>query len=360
MTTPPTPQRQNEGATPMTAAETAAQATLPMNYVHPITKEPLHSVGFWPIPNDVKLHISDSGSFRQAEGCCDFVCDPASTNERKYYDEEYSDHQDRWSGSEPLDSIDLAKLWREGLGGGDEHLLASLGDLRGKRVLLLGNGSSVHEYHFLALGVSQLVYTDLSIVAVSHARKRFRESALAWNNPNNVHFHAVNAYYLPYEAGSFDLVYGVGFIHHMDDPTALFTEIKRVLAPGGRCRFADTAVSPIWQTAKGTFLHPLQLLVHRAHGISPEDMRATKKGGFTHAEMYSICLISGYADTYFKRYGFLTYLLWRARCKFSQRWFMAFMPAAKRADAWLAAHTTFIDRQGISLICGFDVSGGAQ
>jgi ubiquinone/menaquinone biosynthesis C-methylase UbiE len=38
---------------------------------------------------------------------------------------------------------------------------------------------------------------------------------------------------LPYEDGSFDLVVGHAFLHHLPDPKVAFAEFRRVLAPGG-------------------------------------------------------------------------------------------------------------------------------
>jgi SAM-dependent methyltransferase len=319
-----------------------------MNYVHPITKQPLRS-------SVDGMHLLDSeGSvmFTKREGCFDFVSDTASRTERAYYDKE---HEVGWSGTAPLDEIDLARLWREGLAGADMSLLESLGDLRGKCVLLLGNGTSVHEYHFINLGAT-LVYTDLSITAVVSARKRYLASKISNKNPNRCEFAAINAYYLPFAEDSFDVVYGVAFIHHMNDPVAFFAEVKRVLKPRGICRFADTAVSPLWQGAKRTVLHPLQVWSHRKHGISPEDVEATRKGGFTEAEMEGIRTQLGFGRLYFRRIGFFDYLLWRTRCKFSAAWMLAFRPFALSLDRWLANHTRFIQKQGITLVAGYDIA----
>jgi len=319
-----------------------------MNYIHPITKRPLH-------PSADGVHLLDSAGsivFTKLEGCFDFVCDAVSRDERAFYDKE---HEVAWSGTASLDEIDLPRLWREGLGGGDMSLLESLGDLRGKRILLLGNGTSVHEYHLISLGAT-VVYTDLSIIAAVSARKLYLVSKIAKENPERCEFHAVNAYHLPFAEDSFDVVYGVAFIHHVNDPVALFAEIRRVLKPGGICRFADTAVSPLWQTAKRTVLHPLQVWSHRKHGISPEDVMATEKGGFTQGEMEGIRMHLGFGRLYFRRTGFFDYLLWRAHCKFSAEWMLALRPIALTLDRWLAKHTRFIQKQGITLVVGYDLA----
>lgn len=121
------------------------------------------------------------------------------------------------------------------------------------------------------------------------------------------------------------------------------------------CRFLDGAVSPLWQTAKRTVLHPLQLWSHRKWGISPEDVLATQKGGFTEGEMEAIREKFGFGSLYFRRIAFFDYLLWRARVKFKAPWLLTFRPIGLAADRWLAMHTRFIQRQGITVVVGYDV-----
>jgi SAM-dependent methyltransferase len=55
----------------------------------------------------------------------------------------------------------------------------------------------------------------------------------------NVHFRTASAYSLPFEDGSFEMVYSFFMLHHLDDiPKGLF-EIRRVLASGGRYLAAE-------------------------------------------------------------------------------------------------------------------------
>lgn len=278
--------------------------------------------------------------------CIDYV--HGAGEERAFYDKE---HETAWSGTAPLDSIDFDQLWKDGNGGGDTNLLRSLGELWGKRILLLGNGTSVHEYLFVKMG-AHVVYTDLSITAARAARKRFLASKLSVEGPGTCEFHAVNAYSLPWDAESFDIVYGVAFVHHLEDVQRLFSEIYRVLRPGGRCRFADTAYSPLWQGAKRA-LRPLQWVVHRVHGISPEDVKATAKGGYTERELLMLALCVGFPRLFYRRTSFFSYLLWRSRCKLGLAplwWFrgIARWVDARLVDGW------FMRRYGIGLTFGFD------
>jgi hypothetical protein len=142
----------------------------------------------------------------------------------------------------------------------------------------------------------------------------------------------------------------------MNDPLTFFAEVRRVVKPGGICRFGDTAVSPLWQTAKRTLLHPLQVWSHRKWPVSSEDVLATQKGGFTEGEMEAIRKKVGFGSLYFRRIGFFDYLLWRARVEFSAGWLLTLRPIALASDRWLAMHTRFIQRQGITLVVGYDVA----
>ena len=95
-----------------------------------------------------------------------------------------------------------------------------------------------------------------------------------------VKFSVVDALNLPLPNESVDLVYGYAFVHHLENLSKFFSEIQRVLKKEGEGIFMDDAYSPFWHFVKSTLLKPLQQYSHRRHGISPEDLRATKEGGF--------------------------------------------------------------------------------
>ena len=130
-------------------------------------------------------------------------------------------------------------------------ILNRLGDLNGKTMLCLGNGASTKELHFLTLG-ARLICSDLSISGVLTAKSKFNLGDLACR----VAFHAMDACRIPLRHHSVDVIYGYEFVHHLPDLDAFFHEVRRVLKPGGLCIFYDNAYSPIWQTAKRTFLWP--------------------------------------------------------------------------------------------------------
>lgn len=280
----------------------------------------------------------------------DYVIDVHSREERKFYDKTYE--SGGWATQESLDTVDFLKLWR--LESGSNALLASLGDVRGKHILLLGNGTSVKEFLLVARG-AHVVFTDLSNVAMDKMRERYDESTGPW--AGSAKFDGVNAYDIPYADASFDIVCADAVVHHLDDLECLFAGIARVLKPNGICRFADTAYSPLWQAAKGGILKSLQKRVHARQGISPEDVKATERGGYTLEELQALTRV-GFYSVHYERVALLDYLLWRTRCKLEQPWVLAFRPLARALDKLLAM-TPIMYRHGISLVFGFDKSNEA-
>ncbi len=311
-------------------------------HCHPIKKYPLiRGVGAHLYDREGNLEIcSNEGSF-------DFVVDAASQKERAHYDSEYADGG--WTTKDSLDSIDYHSLWT--LDVSSSEYLNSLGNLSEKKVLLLGNGTSVKEFLFVKRGAN-VTFTDLSFEAVKYAKRRYQASSLGTQHPNDCHFHAVNAYHLPFPKNTFDVICADAVVHHMDDLHTLFSEIYRCLKPGGFCRFADGAYSPLWQEAKKGILRGMQKRSHKKHGISPEDRKATERGGYTRFELDQLRAKLGFSNLYYKRVALLDYLLWRARCKFEAKWLLTIRPGVRWLDRMLAK-TPIMEKQGIALVFGF-------
>lgn len=53
------------------------------------------------------------------------------------------------------------------------------------------------------------------------------------DSTKSVHYHNANAYELPYEDHSFDVVTALDFLEHVDDPAKAIQEFSRVLKPNG-------------------------------------------------------------------------------------------------------------------------------
>lgn len=117
-------------------------------------------------------------------------------------------------------------------------LLESIGDLSGKKILLLGNGDSSKEIYFLLLE-AKVVFSDFSIEAVRRKKQEVELADFHWNGAADIEFHAIDALHLPFPDNTFEIIYGFAFVHHLDDLDQYFKELHRVLKPSGICRFID-------------------------------------------------------------------------------------------------------------------------
>lgn len=242
--------------------------------------------------------------FESREGVIDLVSGPDRADERAHYDQYYGASASRERTS-PHDLDRLAANWT----GPDapwemERVWAHLGDIAGKTVLLLGNGESQAELYMLTRDPGMLIYSDLSPVGLSTIAGGLGER-------ENVLFAAIDALDLPIRDGSVDLVYGFAFVHHLPDLDRFFSEVARVLRPGGRAVFMDNGHSPLWQHLKLIWLRPLMAFSHRRDPRSPEDVRDTMAGGFRE-EMLAVRIRATGAQPWFERVAFLYWFWMRA------------------------------------------------
>jgi SAM-dependent methyltransferase len=93
-------------------------------------------------------------------------------------------------------------------------------------VLEVGCGIATDGARFARAGARYRA-VDQSETAIELARARFETEGLDGD------FQAASATALPFEDGSFDLVYSHGVIHHIADTAGAVAEIKRVVRPGG-------------------------------------------------------------------------------------------------------------------------------
>lgn len=132
----------------------------------------------------------------------------------------------------------------------------SVGSLRGKRVLKLdlwNEAFNTRILDWMREQGAQVVGLDLSRVVAFQARRNARA---------NGHAPALlraDIRELPFAAGSFDVVYTMGTIEHIDEYREAIREIHRVLKPGGR---AVIGVPHKWDL----FLRPLMVWVLDAFG----------------------------------------------------------------------------------------------
>jgi SAM-dependent methyltransferase len=101
---------------------------------------------------------------------------------------------------------------------------------RDKRLLEIGCGIGTDLVRFAA-GGARVVGVDLSSTALSLARKNAEASGV------DMELRLANGEDLPFEDGSFDVVYGHGVLQYTADPKRMVEESKRVLGSGGEAIF---------------------------------------------------------------------------------------------------------------------------
>jgi len=116
----------------------------------------------------------------------------------------------------------------------------SLGRLeRGARVLDLGSGAGTD-----SLVAAQMVGPEGSVVGIDMTPEMLAKAraAAAELGVRNVEFVEAEAESLPFADGSFDVIISNGVIDLIPDKDAVFVELSRVLAPGGRIQIADVTI----------------------------------------------------------------------------------------------------------------------
>ncbi len=141
-------------------------------------------------------------------------------------------------------------------------LQRSLGSLRGKRVLKLDLWNEAFNTRILDWMREQgaeVVGLDLSRVVAFRARRNAHSSGSTGSNTSVPALLRADIRELPFRAGSFDVVYTMGTIEHIDEYRQAIGEVHRVLKPGGR---ALIGVPHKWDL----FLRPLMVWVLDAFG----------------------------------------------------------------------------------------------
>ncbi len=104
--------------------------------------------------------------------------------------------------------------------------VAEFGQHKGEDVLEIGVGMGTDLLQFAKSG-SNVFGIDLTSAAVDLTRARFKQEGL------KADIRQANFTEIPFDTGSFDVVYCFGVLHHAEETEQGISEIYRVLKPGG-------------------------------------------------------------------------------------------------------------------------------
>jgi 2-polyprenyl-3-methyl-5-hydroxy-6-metoxy-1,4-benzoquinol methylase len=133
-----------------------------------------------------------------------------------------------------------------------------LGDIRGKALLDYGCGQGEEAGYFAVLG-ARVTAIDISEVGIRVGRER----ALA--NKLDIDFRVMSCIATDFPGESFDVVHGLGILHHVGLAEGL-AEVHRVLRPGGVAVFLEPlGSSPLVEAVK----RRIHAAVGRPLGLTP-------------------------------------------------------------------------------------------
>ena len=172
-------------------------------------------------------------------------------------------------GGYGIDIIPVTNLvWGRGFmaPGGEEnvaHIVKGV-DLRDKRVLDLGSGAGGGTIALARNHGAQVVGLEVE----AHLVELSRELATEVGYADRINFRCIEPGPLPVEDSCIDHFYTSGVLCHIQDKQSLFSDVFRVLKPGGMLLGYDwfvvqlNAAIDAWMQAAGIHLHTTRLQAH--------------------------------------------------------------------------------------------------
>ena len=134
------------------------------------------------------------------------------------------------------ESVNAALQWMWGDGylspGGEEEVAAMLRgvEVGARHVLEIGSGLGAASVTLVErYGAHSVLGVDVEPHLIEHSRERAAAAGL----DERVRFQLVDPGPLPFDDGSYDMVFSKDAIVHIPDKVACYAEVLRVLAPGG-------------------------------------------------------------------------------------------------------------------------------
>ncbi len=129
------------------------------------------------------------------------------------------------------------------------HLVRSLGELTGKRVLEIGCGTGILSVILAKLGAQHVEAFDISEKSVEIAQRRAKANGVA----DRTRFQAMSVYEMDYGENVFDYIVGLNILHHINIEDVV-EKLHLHLKPGGSAHFLEPFGNALW-------LEKLRLLV---------------------------------------------------------------------------------------------------